>query len=217
MSAEAETKVMDKEEGGIDELEEDKSITLVSGDEKKFEISAKYASISEMIKSTLLDKETKEIKLKDISGTTLEKVVEYMKARKGVDMEEMKWPIKHKTMKENVGKGNEWCAEFIDNQAKHRKNFYDLLLATVRLDIKGLQNLGVGKIACMLKFCAAEDLDRVLDPAIQDGKLLPLRQEIIEERKKEEAERQKKREERKKAQEAKNAEEKKAEKKKDAK
>ncbi|GAB5356690.1 hypothetical protein AAMO2058_000311300 [Amorphochlora amoebiformis] len=188
-----------------------KEITLISGDGKRFTISAKYASISAMIKTSLLDQDTKEITLK-LTGLTLSKIVKYMENRKGVDMEEMKWPIKHKDMKDNVGKGNEWCAEFIDEEAKNRKNFYDMLLATVRLDIKGLQNLGVGKIASLLKFCDASDLDRVLDPAISDGKLLPLRPSIIEDRKKDEAERLKKREERKKAREAKEAEEKKGKK-----
>jgi len=102
--------------------------------------------------------------------------------------------------------GNEEVAKWIDEVSKHRANFYDLLLATVRLDIKGLQCVGVAKIASLLKYCKAEDLDRVLDPAITDGKLLPLRQSVIDERKKEEEERIRKREERKKEREKKEAE-----------
>jgi len=102
--------------------------------------------------------------------------------------------------------GNEEVAKWIDEVSKHRADFYDLLLATVHLDIKGLQAAGVAKIASLLKYCKAEDLDRVLDPAITDGKLLPLRQSVIEERKKEEEERIKKREERKREREKKEAE-----------
>ncbi|GAB5371048.1 hypothetical protein AAMO2058_001545700 [Amorphochlora amoebiformis] len=199
------------ETGGLDEIDKksdaEKEIILISGDGRNFPIKASYASISGMIKTSLLDQDTKEITLKDIRGEILEKIVKYMENREGKDMEEMKWPIKHKDMVNNVGKGNEWCAKFIDEEAKHRKNFYDMLLATVRLDIKGLQNLGVGKIASLLKFCDASDLDRVLDPAITDGKLLPLRESIVVERKKEEEERLRRREERKKAREAKEAKE----------
>mmetsp|Transcript_27740 Transcript_27740/g.38587 ORF Transcript_27740/g.38587 Transcript_27740/m.38587 type:complete len:219 (+) Transcript_27740:214-870(+) len=185
----------------------EREITLVSGDGKKFQLSSTFACISPVLEAALLDEECKEIEQKDIKGNILEEIVNYMNLRKGIDMEELKWPIQHKTMKEICGRGNEESAEFIDRVAKHRRNFQDLLLATVRLQIKGLQSLGVAKIACLLKWCKSEDLDRVLDPNITDGKLLPLRPEIIEERKKEEEERKKAREERKKAREAKEAKE----------
>uniref|UniRef100_A0A7S2TUB1 SKP1 component POZ domain-containing protein n=1 Tax=Lotharella oceanica TaxID=641309 RepID=A0A7S2TUB1_9EUKA len=199
----------------VDEVTEkpvkEREITLKSGDGKTFKLSSKEAIISKMIKAALQDPDANEVELKKIKGITLQKVVQYMKMRKGIDMEELKWPIKHKTMVEILGKGNEDIAKWVDEVAKHRANFYDLLLATVRLDIKGLQCAGVAKIASLLKYCKAEDLDRVLDPAIQDGKLLPLRQSVIEERKKEEEERIRKREERKKAREKKEAEAKAAE------
>lgn len=188
----------------------ERDVTIISGDGKKFTIPSTYASISPVLKTALAnDPDCTELEQKDIPGHILKEIIEYMNMRKGKDMPEIKWPIQHKTMTDICGKGNEECAEFIDRVALHRRNFQELLLATVRLSIKGLQSLGVAKLACLLKWCKAEDLDRVLDPNITDGKLLPLREEIVKKRKAEAEAQQKKREESRKLREAKEAERKK--------
>jgi len=182
----------------------EREITLVSKDGKKFPILSTYASISPVLKTVLAnDEKETQIPMDGIDGHILEEIINYMKMQKGRDMPKIKWPIQHKTMKEICGKGNEDCANFIDRVALHRKNFYDFLLATVHLQIDGLQSLGVAKIACLLKWCKADDLDRVLDPAITDGKLLPLRKEIIKKRKDDEEAQKKKAEESKKLRESK--------------
>jgi len=184
-----------------DELEKDtktlnRVITIITKGGEKFEISSEYAAISPVLKAAMLDVKSTEIPQKDIEGHIMKMIIDYMQIAKGEDMKELTWPIQHKTMKEICGKGNEEFAEFIDEVAKHRKNFSHLLLATVRLQIKGLQSLGVAKIAVLLKWCKSEDLDRVLDPAITDGNLLPMRQSILEERKLEEKKRNEEREKR---------------------
>mmetsp|Transcript_1328 Transcript_1328/g.1661 ORF Transcript_1328/g.1661 Transcript_1328/m.1661 type:complete len:212 (+) Transcript_1328:27-662(+) len=185
-----------------DELEretkglQNREITIIAKGGEKFVISSVYAAVSQVLKAAMLDKECTEIPQKDIQGHIMKMIIDYMNIAKGEDMKELTWPIKYKTMKEICGEGNEKFAEFIDEVAKHRKNFSDLLLATVRLQIKGLQSLGVGKIACLLKWCKSEDLDRILDPAITDGKLLPMRKSVLEERKREEEKRKADREKR---------------------
>ena len=64
---------------------------------------------------------------------------------------------------------------WIVNAAKNRSQFYKLLKISNLFGISSLLLLGLMYLASLLKFCPPGDIDRVLDPAITDGKLRPMR------------------------------------------
>ena len=166
---------MDNAGGLDDEVEEVRMIVLLSSDKQRFRIALRCAIISRLIKEVIeSDKSADEVPV-NVSGKALSCIVKYMEVHKGVDMKAIETPIKHKTMAEICGSERKWEAQWIDKISKHRRNFYEILHAANYLDIPGIISLGVCRLASWLKYCPNEDVDRVLDPDITDGKLLPMR------------------------------------------
>eukprot|EP00472_Partenskyella_glossopodia_P009452 CAMPEP_0197517108 /NCGR_PEP_ID=MMETSP1318-20131121/2077_1 /TAXON_ID=552666 /ORGANISM="Partenskyella glossopodia, Strain RCC365" /LENGTH=93 /DNA_ID=CAMNT_0043066401 /DNA_START=540 /DNA_END=819 /DNA_ORIENTATION=+ len=78
-------------------------------------------------------------------------------------------------MKDNCGENYQWCANWIDKISKNRKKFYNLISVANRIGVQGIVDLGVTKVASWIKYASTDDIDRVLDPAITDGEILPMR------------------------------------------
>ena len=139
----------------------------------------------------------------DTDDTIVNKIIEYMVRRDGTDFKDGNFdkftmPVKYGyefdekknmgTWTQNWGDAKQyaeldpdhpdkWAMRWIVIEAKNRKNFYKLLSAANHFDIMGLLGLGLMYIASLLKFCPVDDIDRVLDPAITDGSLKPMRPE----------------------------------------
>lgn len=144
-------------------------------------IDKKYAAMKRFAKES--DKPLSEIRKNynmDIDIGVEEKIArlvfEFMRVRKGNKKLLTRAGIRFKTLEENVIEQDLWCAKWINQVAKNRKNLYTLLTAADALGIVALQKLCVTKLALMLKYAKTDDIDRVLDPAITDGKLLPMRE-----------------------------------------
>lgn len=71
-----------------------------------------------------------------------------------------------------------WAMKWIVQEAKNRKVFYKLLTEADKIRLDGLADLGYAYLASLLKFCKRGDIDRVLDPAIKDGTLLEMRENL---------------------------------------
>jgi S-phase kinase-associated protein 1 len=112
-------------------------------------ISRKAACMSELLKSMLADdddpKEVPEIPLLDITKDVLDKVVEFLNRHKDDPLKEITKPITNNNIKEIV---SEWDAKFVDLE---QEPLFRLILAANYLDIPSLLDLGICKLACMVK------------------------------------------------------------------
>eukprot|EP00470_Lotharella_oceanica_P006341 CAMPEP_0170178388 /NCGR_PEP_ID=MMETSP0040_2-20121228/11847_1 /TAXON_ID=641309 /ORGANISM="Lotharella oceanica, Strain CCMP622" /LENGTH=219 /DNA_ID=CAMNT_0010421423 /DNA_START=26 /DNA_END=685 /DNA_ORIENTATION=- len=176
---------------GLEDAEADDDYKLISNDNppKIFKVNVKYAMISEVVKIAVeQDKDSKDSTL-DANGEILGYIVDYMNQCKGKDRLEIKSPLKGKVADAQAedlkpawtkicGAGNEWYANFMWEIAKNRRKLMMLTKAADQYAIRGLLNLCIAMYATFLKLCHYEDLDRILDPNITDGKLLPLREDV---------------------------------------
>lgn len=156
-----------------------KTLLLISKNGGLFKVGHSRARISTYIRKKIEeDEKLDRVDLPKIDTPALKLIVDYLRKRDGDDIRAYPMSITE-DMKENClghsDRNNAWCAEFINKASKNRKVFFDMIEGAEFLDIKGLVILGVTKLAHLLKYCRTEDIDRVLDPNIMDGKLLPMR------------------------------------------
>jgi S-phase kinase-associated protein 1 len=130
----------------------DKVILIPGSDNQdnvKVEITRKAAYMSELMKSMLADdddpSEVPEIPLLEVSKDILDKVVEFLNRHKDDPMKEISKPIQTNNLVEIVG---DWDANFIDLE---QEKLFKVILAANYLDIPSLLDLGICKIACMVK------------------------------------------------------------------
>ena len=118
-------------------------------DELRVTVSRKAAEMSELIKSMLADddddSEIPEIPLLEVSSDVLKKVVEFLNKHKDDPMKQISKPITTTILKDIVG---EWDAEFADLE---QEPLFKLILAANYLDIPSLLDLGICKLATMVK------------------------------------------------------------------
>lgn len=190
---------LDAEVGG--QQAEDTNFTFRTSNGKKVTLTYRQAKISTdflkvaMDRNIAADKQSDVIDIpldKDPNDETVNKLFEWMRRRNGEEMADLKKPIEfgyeEKEWIKNWGDvktfneleethPDKWAMGWIVKEAKHRVKFYKLLFAADKFSLKGLLSLGCAYLACLLKFCKQEDVDRVLDPAITDGRLLAMRSE----------------------------------------
>ena len=156
---EEETKMEDV--SSLDEDETDVEITLESKDGKKFKITKKWASVSNLIKTTTdQDKSAHEVPIPGVQSAVLKLVVEYMNHHQGSEPEIIPKPLRSKEMKSVCP--DEWDATFIDKIGEKRQDLYDLILAANYLDIKALLHLGCAKVASLIKGQPLEKIKEIL-------------------------------------------------------
>lgn len=169
----------------IEGLEDDFEYKLISNDHppKIFTVNVQYAMISEVVKVAVEQDKNSRDSVLDVTKETLGYIVRYMNQCKGKDALEIKSPLKGEVCKKGeleglkprwtkiCGSGNEWYANFMWEISKNRKCLATLTKAADQYAIKGLLSLCIAMYATLLKFCHFDDLDRVLDPEIIDGKL----------------------------------------------
>ena len=139
-------------------MSEGKVLLIPGGEDSscKMEVPAKAAMMSELIKSMLQDddddNEIPEIPLQEVSKEILEKVIEFTVKHMDDPMKEIPKPIPTNDMKELVG---EWDANFIDLE---QETLFKVILAANFLDIQPLLDLGIAKVASMIK---GKEVDQV--------------------------------------------------------
>ena len=137
--------------------DDDKVLLLPGTDEsEKIEVTRKAAYMSELMRSMLTDDddETPEIPLLEVSKEILYKVVDFLNHHKDDPMAKIEKPIKTNDIEQIVG---EWDAKFIafdDDQ----DTLFKVILAANYLDIPSLLDLGICKIACMIKGKSSDEV-----------------------------------------------------------
>ncbi|GAB5362462.1 hypothetical protein AAMO2058_000799000 [Amorphochlora amoebiformis] len=175
------------------EADQDFTIKLTSKiDKKDFKVDVKYAKISKIVDVCVEeDRTTRDLEI-DTHGHILEYIVQYMNAVKGDDSFDIKGPLPNfpcavdgeteeslrMVWNRVLGEDKRWHAEFMWKVARSRKDLILLTQASNQYGINGLLTLCLTMYATLLKFCKQDDIDRILDPNITEGKLLPMRKNI---------------------------------------
>jgi len=131
---------------GLDDTSANVDLKLVSQDEERFTVSRKVAMMSELVKTMIEnDKEERELPLPNVKGSTLAKVVEYLKYHAETPAKEIEKPLKSSNMAEVV---SQWDAEYVEVE---QELLFELILAANYMDIKPLRDLSCAKVASLIK------------------------------------------------------------------
>jgi len=137
---------------------QEETLTLVSSDDKRFEVSMEAALMSKLVRSILEgDSNAKKIPIKKLKGDILGLIVKYMKYHNGKKPEEIAKPLCFE-MKDNVA--DKWDAEYID--AMKKETIYQVILGANYMDIPSLLHLGCAKIATVIKGQSLKDIKSVM-------------------------------------------------------
>jgi len=127
-------------------------VILLSGDGQKIEITRPMAEMSELMKSMLADDDDPddipEIPLLEVSYEIMLRVVMFLEKHVNDPMKEITKPIATNKLVEIVG---EWDDTFISYLDTNQTILFKVILAANYLDIPSLLDLGICKIACMVK------------------------------------------------------------------
>ena len=131
------------------DIDDGTKVILISSDSKRFEISAKAAMRSEIIKESILDSKEDEIEfnVNKVNGDILKKIVEYLEHYKNEEPKEVERPLKSKDFKECV---NEFDYQFVSKIGNYEE-LKNLILSANFLNIKPLINLLSAYIAHKIK------------------------------------------------------------------
>jgi len=150
------------EEGGLDDEEELTKITLVpqgDGSGDKIEIDRKFASMSKLVANILEgDADASEIQVKQVDGSTLKLICDYLTHHQGKEPAEIAKPIRSVKMEKIVE--DSWDATFINDLAK--RQLFQLILGANYMDCKSLLHLGCAKVATMIKGKSPEEIKQIL-------------------------------------------------------
>ena len=129
------------------EAENDSKVILISSDSKTFEISAKAAKRSKLIKESIEDskEDIVEFQVNNVKSDVLKKVVEYLEHYKDEEPKEIEKPLPSADFKECVG---EWDYNCMDIPLD---SIFEIILASNYLDIPPLLELASAKNASIIK------------------------------------------------------------------
>ena len=159
------------------EAEYDNKVIMISSDGQKFEISAKAAMRSQLVKDSLIGNNEEEIEfnVNNVKGDILKKVVEYLEHYENEEPKEIERPLPSQNLKECV---DEWDNDFIDIDLN---TIFQIILASNYLNIKSLLELASAKIASIIKGKTNEEIKQIF--GIQNDFTPEEEQQIIEENK----------------------------------
>jgi hypothetical protein len=136
---------MDTEVKGLDDETVEEFLDLVCKDDKHVKLSKNLIHLSAYIKGIVdADSTVKEIQIRDISSTSVEYMIEWMKYHKTVASRSIPRPLKSGNLKEMVGP---WDANFID---KDLDSVFELLLASNFMGVTALLELCCARIASLM-------------------------------------------------------------------
>ena len=130
------------------------SIKLKSSDGQIFEASEEGCKKSNFLKKSIENGKT-EIKLNEIKGDVLEKVVEYLNYYADKEFPSLPELLKTNDLKSQI---DEWDFNFID--AISYENTFHLVNAGDQLELPHLYNLGCLKIAAFMKGKSPEEVNQ---------------------------------------------------------
>jgi S-phase kinase-associated protein 1 len=131
-----------------------------NADHTEIKISRKAACLSKLIESMLVDDDDNEIPqipLLEVSKDILYKVVEFLNKHQDDPMQPISKPIQTTDLAQIVG---EWDTEYINVD---QQKLFKLILAANYLDIPSLLELGLCKIATMIKNKEPDEVKKLLN------------------------------------------------------
>ena len=159
------------------EEEDDSKVILISSDSKTFELSAKAAKLSKLIKESIQSntEDTVEFHVNNVKGEVLKKVVEYLEHYKDEEPKKIERPLPSANFKECVC---EWDFNYSDISLDI---IFEIILAANYLDIPPLLELASAKVTSILKGKTSEEIREIF--GINNNFTPEEEQQIIEEKK----------------------------------
>jgi len=141
-----------------------RQIALIPGDDAqaKIMVSWKGGLLSELVKSMVTDDDPNEeapaeIPTPDANKVVLEQIARFLNYHADDPMKEITKPIPSNNLYELVGK---WDADFI-NEFQEHESLFRIILGANYLDIPPLLELGICKLACMIKGKEPDEVKRM--------------------------------------------------------
>jgi hypothetical protein len=155
------------------------TVTLVSaedenGNKVSLKVSRDLVRQSELIKTMLADDdddEESEIPLLEVPPAILPKIVTFLEKHVNDPMKEITKPITTNKLEEIVG---DWDTEFVNLEYPE---LFKLILAANYLDIPSLLELGLCKVACLIKGKDPEEVRKMFDI----GEISPEEEKMVRE------------------------------------
>eukprot|EP00538_Stauroneis_constricta_P012343 CAMPEP_0119557402 /NCGR_PEP_ID=MMETSP1352-20130426/9076_1 /TAXON_ID=265584 /ORGANISM="Stauroneis constricta, Strain CCMP1120" /LENGTH=167 /DNA_ID=CAMNT_0007604505 /DNA_START=139 /DNA_END=642 /DNA_ORIENTATION=+ len=141
--------------------DENRVVKLMSKDGKDFEITAKAAQLSVLVKDTLEESEKTEVEIMRVDSKCLEKVVEFLKHYAEEEMREIGTPLRGSTFIEIMDQ--KWYQEFVSDDSISREMLFELLTAANYMGIKPLLDLACLKITFQLTGKSADEIRGILN------------------------------------------------------
>ena len=136
------------------DVDDGTKVIMISSDEEQFELSAKAAKRSQLVKDSIDEskEDTIEFTANKVKGNILKKVVEYLEHYKDEEPKEIEIPLPSPNFSECVDK---WDFDFIDIDLD---TIFEIILAANYLDIKPLLELASAKVASLIKGKTTEEV-----------------------------------------------------------
>jgi len=139
-------------------MEKSKTITLVSSDGEKFQITEKAARRSQLIKGIIDDyPDDPEVPLHNVKSSILQRIISYMEYYKDSEPKEIEKPLPSNNFNECV---DAWDFQFIDLEIEV---IFEIIFAANYMDIKPLLELASSKIASVIKGKSPEEIRRIFN------------------------------------------------------
>lgn len=136
-----------------------KTLTLISSDNQKFQIDSKSAQKSALLRGLIQDySEDTDIPITDITGTSLSKIVEWLVHWRDSEPKEILKPLPTADFKYYT---EEWNVEWIYKLSLEEN--YDIIVAANYMDIKQLLDLACARIAIEFKGKTIEEIRETFD------------------------------------------------------
>ena len=131
-----------------------KTLTLISSDNKKVQIDSKAAEKSVLLRGLIQDySEDTDIPMTDINGEILQKIVDWLAHWRDTEPKAIPRPLPSADFKEATEEWNvEWITKF------SLEDNYDLIVAANYMDIKPLLDLSCARIAIEFKGKTIEEI-----------------------------------------------------------
>mmetsp|Transcript_30518 Transcript_30518/g.34688 ORF Transcript_30518/g.34688 Transcript_30518/m.34688 type:complete len:181 (+) Transcript_30518:160-702(+) len=130
------------------------TVTLVSKEGEKIEVSSKITAMSGLIKNIIEDQDSKEdIVFDAISTVTLNRIVNYCQHHEFINPEPLKKPLPSNKLEDFLG---DWDREFLE--ALKEEELTDLINAANFLDVKALIDICCARVAAMFKGKSIDEL-----------------------------------------------------------
>jgi hypothetical protein len=175
-SSDASGDALDRKDDGLgeipfslDEATGSEMVTLITKDNKRFQVSKKNALISKLLSATIEgDPTVTEIPTPQVSSTSMEHIIRYMNEHAGVEAKIIPKPLVSKKMADNCT-DYPWDAAFVDgiggtesSSPQNRELMYQLILDANFLDIKALLHLFCAKVGTWIKGAPLEKIKDIL-------------------------------------------------------